>query len=248
MIIDMRLHIAICDDYLNHLDIMVKYLEDFNRSNRDYDIHLTKACSGEELLKKINKESIDIVFLDIEMEGLNGIQVGNELRTKFPKAIIVFITGFKGYALEAFEIQTFQYMIKPINSQKFHALMEKILTRFKERLAYEEKSNIFFIRTKEQTHKVRYDEIYYFERQGKKILIETDKGSFPFVDTLQKIMKELKSKSFIRCHHGFIVNIDKIFAIENDCILFKEVNQKIPISRRYKGEVLDALSKNIFED
>ncbi|SNT22809.1 two component transcriptional regulator, LytTR family [Anaerovirgula multivorans] len=244
----MKLHIAICDDCPNHLNIIVKYLEDFNRNNRDYDIYLIKACSGEELLEKIKKESIDIVFLDIEMEGLNGIQVGNELRVKLPKAVIVFITGFKDYALEAFEIQAFQYMIKPITPQKFHALMKKILTRFKERLAYEEKNNIFFIRTKQQTLKIRYDEIYYFERQGKKILVETDKGSFQFLDTLQKIIIGLKSKSFIRCHHGFIANVDKIFAIENDFILFREINQKIPVSRRYKEEVLDALSKNLFED
>ncbi|SNT15359.1 Response regulator receiver domain-containing protein [Anaerovirgula multivorans] len=70
------------------------YLEYFNK---DYDFYLIQACNGEELLEKIKRKSIDIAFLDIEMEGLNGIQVGDAIRAKFLEVMIVFITGFKDY-------------------------------------------------------------------------------------------------------------------------------------------------------
>ncbi|AOY76000.1 LytR/AlgR family response regulator transcription factor [Clostridium formicaceticum] len=241
----MKLNIAICDDNINHLNVIVGYLEDFNK---DYDIHLIKASSGEELLEKIENQYVDIAFLDIKMQGLNGIQVGNEIRVKFPNTIIVFITGFKNYALEAFEIQAFQYIIKPITSKKFFSLMEKICMRLKERSAYEEKINLFSVKTKQQVLRIKYDKIYYFERQGKKIVVATNRESFEFLDALQNIMKGLKGDTFIRCHHGFIVNTDKILNIENDFIVFRKISKKIPISRRYKRQVANALSKNPFKD
>jgi len=132
----MKLNIAICDDNINHLSVIEGYLEKFNS---DTDIHIIKAHSGEELLDIVSDYSIDIAFLDIEMKELNGIEVGREIRTKFPESIIVFITGYRDYALEAFEIESFQYIIKPITCEKFYSVMEKIMLRLREKITYKKK-------------------------------------------------------------------------------------------------------------
>jgi len=104
------------------------------------------------------------------------------------------------------------------------------------------------LKTKEQILKIRYDDIYCFERQGKKIIIKTRQGSLEFLDSLKNIIEKLKEDNFLRCHHGFIVNTDKILEFKENLIIFDEINKKVPVSRRYRQEVLNVLSKNLFSD
>jgi len=104
------------------------------------------------------------------------------------------------------------------------------------------------LKTKEQILKIRYDDIYCFERQGKKIIIETNQGYLEFLDSLNNITAELKEGNFLRCHHGFIVNADKILELKENFIVFDKINKKVPISRRYKQEVINTLSRNLFSD
>ncbi|MGF7057583.1 LytR/AlgR family response regulator transcription factor [Brassicibacter mesophilus] len=239
----MKITIVICDDDKTHVDIIKEYI---HRIDLNCDIRIIETYSGEEVQELLNENNIDIAFLDIEMRGLNGIEVGKKIRYTYEKAIIVFLTGYKHYALDAFQIDSFQYIIKPITFEKFHILMEKILVRWNEIKAYENKDKVFSIKTKQGIIYLKYQDIYFFERKGKKIYVYSKSGTYEFVDSLKSIMSRLETSTFLRCHNGFIVNSDKILNIDKNEIIFNNIKQSIPISRKCKKDVLDALAKNIF--
>ncbi len=244
----MKITIALCDDDVTHVMLIKEYINSYIRWQDVKDeINILEAYSGEELLSMTNGKNIDILFIDIEMKGLNGIETGRIFRENNKDTIIVFLTGYKSYALEAFELDSFQYMVKPINIEGFYKILEKILCRLKERNAYEEKEKYFFVKTRLQLHQINYQDIYYFEKKLKKVIVDTKCGAYEFTDTLQEITQRLQGSTFVRCHHGFIVNTSKILHIIEDEIILRETKKTIPISRKYKGDVIDALSKRLFD-
>ncbi|ABR46844.1 two component transcriptional regulator, LytTR family [Alkaliphilus metalliredigens QYMF] len=241
----MKLNIAICDDDTYHVESIKEFL---CQLTKEHDTVIIEAYSGEELLDKAQNKSINIAFLDIDMAGMNGIEVGKEIRKMFPEAIIVFLTGYKHYALEAFNLESFQYIIKPITHSKFQSLVEKIMIRLKEKESYKEQSRYFIIKNQKDVIKLEHNKIYFFERQGKKVLVFSDQGSYEFRDTLKSVLISLDNALFVRCHHGFIVNTQKILKVQGDMIMFNDIDKNIPISRRYKPLILEHLQNNIFRE
>lgn len=125
--------------------------------------------------------------------------------------------------------------------------MQKILIRLKEIKTYRDINKTFSIRTKQEIVCLKYQDIYYFERRRKKIYALTRIGNYEFIDTLKSIMERIDENKFLRCHQGFIVNIDKILSISNKEIMLCDTGQAIPISRKYKKDVLNALKKKLFD-
>ncbi|WP_352418348.1 LytTR family DNA-binding domain-containing protein [Proteiniborus sp.] len=239
----MELTIAICDDDKTHVEIIKEYI---NRTTIDYEPKIIEAYSGEELLELTKNMHIDVIFLDIEMKQLNGIETGKRIREMYEDTMIIFLTGYKNYALEAFQLESFQYIIKPITYEKFCDLIQKICTRFKEKEAYSSINKTFSFKIKEGIVRLKYEDIYYFERQGKKIYVSTQVGNYEFVDTLKSIEESLDKNIFLRCHQGFIVNIDKLSNIKDNQLMLSGIEQSIPISRKYKKDILYALEKKLF--
>lgn len=239
----MELTIAICDDDKTHVDIIREYI---SRIDIDCDFKVIEAYSGEEVLELTKGNYLDIIFLDIEMKDLNGIETGKKIREQCEDTIIVYLTGFKDYALEAFQIESFQYIIKPITFDKFDTLMQKILVRLKEMKTYTDINKNLSIRTKQGIVYLKYQDIYYFERQGRKIYALARTGNYEFIDTLKSIMEHLDENIFLRCHQGFIVNIDKVLSISNNEIMLCNIGRTIPVSRKYRKDVLNALERKLF--
>jgi len=107
----MKLTIVVCDDEPAQVNIITSYIE---KLDINYKLEILGVLSGEELLDKIEERKIDIAFLDIEMAGIDGINLGRRIREKYRDCIIIFITGFKDHALKAFDIDAFNYILKPI--------------------------------------------------------------------------------------------------------------------------------------
>src|SRR5690606_8005881 len=131
---------------------------------------------------------------------------------------IVFLTGYRDYAVEAFKIESYQYIIKPISFEEFNILMKKILIRLKEMSAYRNINNSFSFKTRDGIVRLKYKCIYYFERQGKRIHVFTQMGNYDFIGTLKSIEKALNKNMFLRCHQGFIVNTDKLLNVNDNQI------------------------------
>lgn len=242
----MKLNIAICDDNSVHVDLIKSYIESMNIP---YEVNCILTYSGEELLHKLKHNTVDVVFLDIEMKGLNGIQTGRKIREEYKDAIIVYLTGYKNYTLEAFEIESFHYLIKPIVEEKFKSIMERILIRFKEIKAFKEKMRIFSIQRKDKLIKLKYDDIYCFEKYFRKIRLHTLDQTIEFYGSMKDLLYEIDESYFIRCHQSYVVNRDKIREIQGNIIILKGKEKwPIPISRTYKQDVVNMFYENLFKN
>ncbi|AKN32903.1 LytTR family transcriptional regulator [Clostridium carboxidivorans P7] len=240
----MNYTIAICDDEPVQVKIIEKYIEKFNK---DESLNLIFSNSGEELLSKIKYKQIHICFLDIEMKGLNGIEIGKKLREIDKNVIIIFVTGFKEYALNAFEIKAFDYIMKPISEEKFKKLFQETLDRL-HLIHYKlEKDKVFNVVNKEITYKIKYDDIYYFEKELRKIKVIHRGGSSEFYDSLKNLKERIDMNYFTQCHQGYIVSNNKILIYKELCITIEELGIIIPVSRQYVNDVKKVFLKNLFK-
>lgn len=240
----MKVKIAICDDDNSQVEFTSNLI---NSIKADVNFEIMTVLSGEELLNMKGIEDLDIVFLDIEMNGINGIETGKEIRKLNKDVIIVFITGYKKYALEAYEIQAFHYLIKPISKDKMDKLMKDILRRKNEMVAYQEKEKELTIRARDKLLKLKYDDIYYFEKYLKSIIVCSKEGDFKFKGTFKSLMNKIDMRYFIQCHQGFIANRSKIFRLKEGLITFRDINKEIPVSRGYKEIIIKEMENNLFQ-
>lgn len=240
----MNLKVAICDDDRTQIKFTSHLIQSIQLG---VNFEIITANSGENLLDKNSIEDLDIIFLDIEMDGINGIETAKEIRKLNQDVIIVFITGYKKYALEAYDLKAFHYLIKPISKDKMEKLMGDILRRKNEMDAYQEKEKELVIKIRDRIVKLRYDEIYYFEKYSKSIIVCSGEGEFKFKGTIKNIISQIDMKYFIQCHQGFIVNRSKIFKVKDGLITIRDIKKEVPVGRTYKEEVIKEFENNLFQ-
>ncbi|MGB7603955.1 MAG: LytTR family DNA-binding domain-containing protein [Lutisporaceae bacterium] len=239
----MELVIGVCDDEAVQVDILSSFLE---QNLSDYQLKLIKAYSGEELLTKLQNVTLDIVLLDIEMKELNGLQTGKRIRDKYPDVIIVFISGHKRFALDAFKLKSTDYIVKPISEKRMKLLLRDLLIRIDQIRLYEEKNKSITFHFKENIIKLKFNEIYIFEKYLRKITVYSEKGQFVFYGNMDKLISRLDMEMFTRCHNSYIVNSSKILEMKNDSIYIRELDKTIPVSRKKKLTVREIIEKNLF--
>ena len=228
------MNIAVCDDDINCIDRILQLLQPYRETE---ELSINTYLSGEEFLAKIDEAvKYDIIFLDIEMLEITGIEVAYRLRKKDSKAIIIFITNHLNYVSDTFRLGAFQFLVKPIDEKAFYYDFERAIKTYK-------KTHKFYqIRWRNTNHIVEYGDIYYIEGFNRHLYIYTDaEKEYECVGKLQEEEKKLKSYNFVRCHQGYLVNLSKIKEINKADIVLKS-NAKIPVSRRYRLELLEAFN------
>jgi DNA-binding LytR/AlgR family response regulator len=218
----MVLNIAICDDEYIHREILVDYLEKVF-SNKNYEI--IQFSSGEELLDNYPKK-IDILLLDIQMTGMNGVEIGKRIRLFDTNVMIIFTTATLDFMQEGYEVGAFRYLLKPINYNEFSKHLincEKNIIDNKEK----------YITIKEidegRTVIIPINTVLYIEMECRVALIHTDKKVYSTRDSIKKIENELKEYSFYRCHRAYLINLSKVTSIDKTFIFIND--DEIPVSR-----------------
>jgi DNA-binding LytR/AlgR family response regulator len=198
----------------------------------------------------LNTEKIDLVFLDIEMPMLSGIDFLKSLKHT-PK--IIFTTAYSEYAIESFEFDVVDYLVKPISFERFlqaankahRFITEKISTK-KPQENKTDGEDFIFIKTDKQLVKILLDEILFVESLQNYIRIHTSRKSYLTLVPLKKVFDILPADDFIQVHKSFVIAKSKVEAIVGTQILIGE--HKIPIGRRLKETILDILvSKNVLK-
>lgn len=180
------------------------------------DFTISDFATGEELLNA--GEEFDIVFLDIRMEGINGIEAARTLRQRNEEVVLIFITGMKEYVFEAFDVSAFHYLLKPIQEQKFAEVFDKAVKEAEKRRGQKEQQ--IFIRTKSQGITLKINSILYAESRSKKVAIhiEDREDVVEAYLTMEELGIQL-GDSFYRCHRGYLVNMAHIARYDNDSII-----------------------------
>ena len=191
----------------------------------DLEAQVTIAASLKESRKSIRENLYDLIFLDVHLQDGLGTDIINELPSDQK---IIFITGDPNYAIEAFEHNALDYLVKPVDKKRF----EKTIARIRSKSA-EEKSIV--IRADYRFHKINLDNIQYIKSSGDYLSLTTKFNSYTFYGTLKRFLTKLPEENFRQCHRSYIININKLTGLERNQVTIDDV--EIPISSSYKKEI-----------
>ena len=189
-------------------------------------------ATGEGLLA--SGKRFDIVFLDIQMDGMNGIEAARELRERQEDTVLIFITGVKEYVFDALDLYAFQYLLKPIDEGKFAEVLQRAAGEAKKK----KEKKCLFIRTRNLT--LDQSEILYIESRAKKVEIHTA-GAAQAIE-IYAAMDELEAQlgeNFYRCHRAYIVNMDCITEYDGESITLTG-GDRVYLTKKKYGEFVKA--------
>ncbi|WP_425447397.1 LytR/AlgR family response regulator transcription factor [Dethiothermospora halolimnae] len=201
--------ILICDDDIYTLRVLKKVIEE-NDSVKD----IFMANNGEEALEIIKTYEVHLAFLDIDMPKMDGLEAAKIMKTINKDIEIVFITAFRHYALDSYEIRAFDYILKPIDFSRVKEDLQKILDKINEKgmTASLKDNDIIVIKNNEDYQIINMNEINYFEKDKKQLIIHTPNNRYITNMGLKEIEEKLSS-AFLRTHKSYIVNLKNIHRI-----------------------------------
>jgi len=207
------------------------------------DLALVGECENTlQAMLKLSEESIDLIFLDIEMPEIDGITFLKGLKNS---PGVIFTTAYRNYAVEAFDLDVIDYLLKPISFDRFVMAINKFYERKNHTVSHKEiiKDNRSFINVKanRKTYKINVMKIDYIESLKDYVKIVCADETIVTYDSLSNMESILKKFGFIRIHNSFLVATDKIKSFNSESVFLKE--KELPISRTYKKYVLSYLER-----
>jgi DNA-binding LytR/AlgR family response regulator len=189
-------------------------------------------------LSWLSTNSIDLIFLDIEMPELNGLEFIKAL--KQPHPYIIFTTSHTEHALEAYDYNVADYLVKPISFPRFLSAIGKVQDMYEKNKIDHADNDTLFIKKGNLIVRVNKKDIMWIEGLGDYVTLNTEKEKFIVHSTMHAIEQKFSSTEFIRVHRSFIIRIDKINNIEDNCISY--FDKFIPIGKTYRETVYKRLN------
>lgn len=235
------IRIAICDDEIKARQVL-KFALWKTLPDSEKDLTIYEFSSGEKTIAwlKANPGALDVLFLDIEMNGMNGMETARAIRTFNSDLIIVFVTGYADYVFDGYSVNALDYIIKPIKSEK----LKDIITRINKTL-YKTESKMYTVKNADGLFRIPISDIIYFHSNAHRITLVSTDGNFDFLGKLDDIECNM-ADDFIRTHQRYLIHIPKVEKVENNSIIMH--GQNIPISRSRKKDVMSALTRNTLRE
>ncbi len=233
----MKLKLAICDDDTSQRDYLFNVVTSWAKKNR----HLIEIKQYEEaklfLFDYSEEKDFDILLLDIEMPGMNGIELAKAVRRGNSTVQIIFITGYYEYFSDGFDVSALHYLIKPVDERKLYPVLDKAV----ENLSYRQRSVL--IATSDGAINVSLADILYIESENVYVNVHTVHVTYRTRMTLGKFAEQL-DETFFKVHRSFVVGLKYIKKITRTDITMTN-GETIPISRGLYDEVHAALIKHL---
>lgn len=207
------IHIAICDDEKEIQRVLTEQIKKLVS-----DVTFLCYGSGEELLSEERK--IDILFLDIQMSGLNGMETARRFREKGKQAVLIFVTAVEEYVFQAFDVGAFHYLVKPFTEEKFAEVFYKAWEQARvqaDREAKRQEERCIWLKTGGTSVKVRISDIVYAEVFGRKITIHKPDGEFEYYGKMSELENKA-GKTFFRSHRSYLVNYKYVMRYDTSMI------------------------------
>ena len=230
------LNFALIDDNEKILNDIAKNLENIFLHN-DFDAKIVlKTSNVDEYLNFVENNKVDVLFLDINLKStLTGIQIADRIRKFNKNCYIIFVTAHLEYSLIAYKYKVFDFIPKPINSQR----LKSTIIRLFEDISFANKK---FIKINSKNTFIAEDELQFIEKNGMKLVFHTSSKCYEEYGSFSKI-QDILPKNLIRCHKSFIANVNNIIKIEisNNEIFFD--NSSCGIGPKYKKDFMEAICK-----
>ena len=220
--------IAICEDETYLLEELRKKAEAYLKT-RHYPAQICTFTSGEDLLKE--RSPFDLILLDLVLPGINGLETAKRLSRK---SRIIFITSYREYAVDAFEVEAVHYLLKPVTDERLYQAMDRALKQSKQA----DDRTLALIKSG-STHILPIRDILYCEVFDHRLCIHTVDGCFEYSGTLDMLEGQLDGR-FFRCHRSFLVNMAHTFSVERGTAIL-DSGERVLVSRRRQQEFMQRL-------
>ncbi|HIR88269.1 MAG TPA: response regulator transcription factor [Candidatus Fimimorpha faecalis] len=201
--------VGICDDDQRFLSQMEQSMEELKKKYH-YEVQIELYSDGKELLEDFeNGIGLDLIFLDIEMKQVDGIETARKIREKDYHILIVYVSSYEQYLMQLFEVEPFRFLKKPLQREQ----LEDVFLKAQKRIEEKQKSYYRFQFGKTVIQVLQKD-ILYFESAGRKVIVHTVEKQYEYYDKLDQVEEKLKEGHFLRIHKAYLVNIENIEAFQ----------------------------------
>ncbi len=239
------INVIIVDDEPLAQDVLETYIEKLP------DLNLVAKCNNAlEANEVLKNETIDLMFLDIQMPQLTGIDF---LKTLTDPPLIIFTTAYPNYAIEGFELNALDYLLKPISLDRFMKSINKAIDQVNLTKSQEDNgtagsgnTDYIFVKADKKLVKVNYDDIIYIEGLKDYVIIRMDNNRVITLQTMKSLEEKLPSKLYKRIHRSYIINVNKINAVVGNMVEVEEKGQTkhLPIGKNYRDDLLKIINEN----
>lgn len=220
------LWIAVCDDEVMECNRIAKKIGEI-LAEMKVPCTVKQFYNGRELLQ--SSDSFDLIFLDIIMGEMDGMRTAQLVRQRAYDKILVFISSSREYVFDAYEVEAFQYLLKPVEEGKLRRVLQKAVLRT------EDRSRDFIVINRErQKKKLFLDDIFYFEIRGRLIDVHGTGGIFSYYGQIGVLEKDLDGKGFFRCHKSYLVNLKYVDVYNRQEIVLDNRERIVIAKRRYE--------------
>ncbi len=230
----------IVDDEPLAQDIIETYV------NQLPNLELVAKCSDAIAANQVlQNNEVDLIFLDIQMPQLTGIEFMKSLSNP---PLVVFTTAYSEYAVEGFEMDAVDYLLKPISIDRFMKAVNKVEDRLKDKqggTGVSVNEDHFFVKADKKLVKVNFNDILYIEGLKDYVIIRQEEGRVITLQTMKSLESKLPANNFKRIHRSYIVNTTKINALVGNMVEIKEKgeNKNIPVGKIYREELLAMINE-----
>lgn len=230
------MNIAICDDEKVWQGELLKHLREYS-IERHLDFSYTCFSDGQSLYN--SEKEFDIIFMDFQMEGLDGIETSRKLRNCNSDSTIIFVSSYAHVAMDAYEVKAYRFLVKPIEKTKLF----KALDDYRAEIDAE---NFLVYKTHERTIRIKISEIIYAEARKNHTIIHTVNEDYEILKNLKEVQKDLPGEKFFRCHKAYLVSFLHIQSHNNTDIVFDDGSNAY-ISRMYLPSLRKAFHEYILK-
>lgn len=228
----MKINIVVCDDENIALRINCTYIEELSKKYR-IDANIIGFLSGEKLLEFVESNVIDIAFLDIDLKGIDGINLASKLLRKNPRIATIFITSHREFAYDAFTVEAFSYLTKPVDQDRLERIFKKAILHVND--MYNRAQRVPLIITEGNIkRKINQAFIVYIERISSQSIIVTKMGKHSVYESITSLVGRLEM-NFLQINQGIIVNLDEVLYMEGNNVVMKD-GKIFPIGRTFSKE------------
>lgn len=230
------MRVAICDDEKPMQTILENLLDEFGRL-RNIDISIDKFDNGHDLLRVLNEKEYEIVFMDYQMQDIDGMETSRLIRSRNTDCVIIFVSAFPEVAVDSYEVNAFRFIVKPINKEKLFKAIDDHLRSI-------DYDNLLILNTNDGKWKIKMSDIIYAEAKGKHTIVRTAQKSFEINIHMKKIEDKLPSEKFCRCQRAYIAGFAHINNHTNAEIIFDN-GERAQIGKAYYAKFKNAFQEYI---
>ena len=231
----MEFNCIIIDDEPSSQTILKKFIADIDFLN------LSGICNNAaEAIELLNtKQHIDLMFLDINMPKISGLTLYKSLQNP---PDVIFTTAYSQYAVDGFEVNAIDYLLKPFSFQRFLSAINKAVERKSVKENQNNENTFLLIKANKTIHKVNPNNIEYIEALGDYVKVYLENSFITTNSTFSSILKKLQPHKFVQTHKSFAINLEKMNRISGNQVFIG--TNGIPIGQKYKSEFLKFLNEN----